>query len=186
MKIERRYEKEFGWNDDWNKKYEFHKNPILKPQENEDEKLIAWEKYRKFVDRWHNLESKMKIPKWYKFEPEASDGEFHRAAGHNSLKETDEIMFNYLKDKKWEDRVDTEETEETIRGEGIDTFVERSFFVVDCSQLLGFGGEAIVIRRDVADKVVSKYTDRQTDRNFEALKIMPWMKPNFDSGKRAR
>ena len=199
MKTERRYEKDSKWNDDWSEKYEFHKYSNQQNPKYEDEKLTAWQDYREFVKKWRDLESKMKVPKWYKFNPEASDGDFHGAAAHNSLKAMDEIMFNFLKDKKWEERVDAEEktdenkTEEN-KTEGNKTkYVERSYFVVDCDQLLGIGGEAVVIRKDVADKVVSKKdsekdseedSERTKGMKFEALKIIPMMKHNFESEER--
>jgi hypothetical protein len=53
--------------------------------------------------------------------------------------------------------------------------------VVDCSQLLGIGREAVVIRKDVADKIVQNEEDKPTDRKFEALKIIPMMQHNFES-----
>ena len=192
MKTERRYEVDFGWNDDWTKKYEFHKNSNQKPPEEEAEKLVAWEEYREFVKKWRNLESKMKVPKWYKFDPEDSNGDFYGDA-HNSLKGMDEIMFNFLKDKQWQERVDAKEkTEENKTEENKNKYVERSYFVVDCSQLLGIGGEAVVIRKDVADKVVSKKSEKDSEkeperprgRDFEALKIIPMMKHNFESEER--
>ena len=203
MKTERRYEKDSKWNDDWSTKYKFHKNPTQEPPKNEEEKFAAWQEYRKFVEKWRNLESKMKVPKWYKFDPEASDGDFHGGTGHNSLKEMDEIMFNFLKEKQWQERVDAEEktdenkteeikTEENKTEENKNKYVERSYFVVDCGQLLGIGGEAVVIRKDVAEKVVTKKSEndskedseRPKGRDFEALKIIPMMKHNFESEER--
>ena len=53
--------------------------------------------------------------------------------------------------------------------------------VVDCSQLLGIGGEAVVIRKDVAEKVVADKDPDKSDRDFEALKIIPMMKHNFEN-----
>ena len=64
----------------------------------------------------------------------------------------------------------------------VNPYEEKSFFVVDCSQLLGIGGEAVVIRKDVAEKVVAdKDKDKPLDRDFEALKIIPMMKHNFEN-----
>ena len=73
----------------------------------------------------------------------------------------------------------------------IRVYTLKSEFVVDCSQLLGIGGEAVVIRKDVRDKVKkdgdqSKNEEEgqsKDDRKFEALKIIPIMKHNFESEK---
>ena len=196
-----------GWKDEWIKApYEFNKlrrkqkpkKEDTEPQSQFDIKLAAWEKYQTFVEKWRKFQSNLKVPKWYKFDPEHINAtwgnqsgkdkiwkygsigeEFHNSLEHNSLRSMDETMFNFLKDKPWNQRIDAEETEDKKN-----KYEEKPYFVVDCGQLLGIGGEAVVIRKDVADKVVTKETDKQADREFEALKIIPMMKHNFESEER--
>ena len=175
---ERRYEDDFGWNKKWtDAPYEFHKNPNKEPNSAADsEKHTSWKNYREFVDKWSSLGSKMKIPRWYKFNPEETSGDFYGDDAHNSLKKMNETMFNFLREKEWQERIDAEDTEEKKN-----KYREISYFVVDCSQLLGIGGEAVVIRKDVAEKVVADKDPDKSDRDFEALKIIPMMKHNFEN-----
>ena len=104
----------------------------------------------------------------------------------------------------WKERIEAEEktdenkTEENKTKENKNSYEERSYFVVDCGQLLGIGGEAGVIRKDVADKVVSKKSEKDSEEGskkdserpkgmyFEALKIIPMMKHNFESEERLK
>ena len=174
---ERRYEDDFGWKKEWTDSYEFHKSPNQEPDSAADsEKHTSWKNYREFVDKWSSLGSKMKIPKWYKFDPEETSGDFYGDDAHNSLKKMNETMFNFLKEKEWQERIDAKETEDKKN-----KYIEKSYFVVDCSQLLGIGGEAVVIRKDVAEKVVADKDPGKSDRDFEALKIIPMMKHNFEN-----
>ena len=181
MSKERRYEIEHGWEDEWKDKYKFHLNPeepSKKDQEEDKKKYDSWKRFNDFVKKWPKLEENAKVPKWYKFDPTAEDGEFY-AADHNSLKKMDTTMFKFLKSKKWEVR-DSEQTDDKKN-----KYVEKSEFVVDCDQLLGIGGEAVVIRKNVADKVRKEKDKKEpTDPEFEALKIIPMMKHNFESEQR--
>ena len=175
MTKRRRYEIDFKWEDDWQNKYEFHQN-THKPSEKDKEKHDSWKRYQKFCEDWSKLEAKAKIPKWYKFNPTEP---FSFQHGHNSLKAMDPTMFNFLKSKKWKIR-DAEQTEDRKN-----KYTEKSEFVVDCGQLLGIGGEAVVIRKAVAEKVVvEKDKAKVNDLEFEALKIIPMMKHNFESEER--
>ena len=186
----RQYEKLYGWKDEWNKPAD------VKKQE-------SWNKYIEFKKDWKNLvpkEKEKKVPIWYKFDPEDEDLGLKNEA-HNSLGSVDDWkqMYNFLKKQKWIER-DAEQTEDNKN-----KYTEKSQFVVDCSQLLGIGGEAVVIRKDVRDKVKkdkvkSKDEDQskneekgkskdkdedqsKVDRKFEALKIIPIMKHNFENEK---
>ena len=175
MTKRRRYEVDFKWEDDWKNKYKFHQNPD-EPSKEEEEKYNSWDRYQKFCKEWSKLEGKAKIPKWYKFDPMDP---FSFQSGHNSLKAMDSTMFNFLKNKEWKIR-DAEQTEDKKN-----KYTEKAEFVVDCGQLLGIGGEAVVIRKAVAEKVVAeKDKTKVTDREFEALKIIPMMKHNFESEER--
>ena len=162
MKTPRRYEKQFGWKEEWTEA----KNKNLKIQTKE---------YKDFIKKWPNLEAKRKVPIWYKFDP--VNAKFDSQA-HNSMKSVKEweVMYNFLKGEKWLER-DAKQTEDNRN-----QYTEKSQFVVDCRQLLGIGGEAVVIRKDVAEKV-NKDKDKVEDRKYEALKIIPMMKHNFESEK---
>ena len=177
----RQYEKLYGWKDEW-KTNEFYKNQ--KPDSEDTEKLESWNKFQEFVKDWNSLVAKRKVPIWYKFNPEETDGEFGlMSSAHNSLKSVDEwkTMYEFLKKQKWNER-DAEQTEDKKN-----KYTEKSQFVVDCTQLLGIGGEAVVIRKDVKEKV-EKDNDQSDEekpnaREYEALKIIPIMKHNFESEK---
>ena len=188
----RKYEEEYGWNDEW-KEYKFYQNPDKKPEDKPEDpeqtkKQESWKKYQDFIKNWKSLVDKRKVPIWYKFNPVADDGEFGlNDNDHNSLKSVDEwkVMYDFLKDQKWNER-DAEQTEDKKN-----KYTEKSQFVVDCTQLLGIGGEAVVIRKDVKEKV-KKDKDQsdadqsgkdKPDREYEALKIIPIMKHNFESEK---
>ena len=156
MKIERNYEDENGWKKEW----------VNAANRNED--------YIDFVKKWTDLKNKMKVPGWYHFDPLNPK---IRPKGHNKMKDWDATMFNFLKDQKWKERM-TEKDEQ-----GRNQYEEKSSFVVNCSQLLGIGGEAVVIRKSVSEKVGSK---GQTDREYEALKIIPIMKHNFEDEEKVK
>ena len=178
----RQYEKLYGWKDEW-KTYEFYKrNPNQKPDD--ANQLESWNKFREFVDDWNSLVAKRRVPIWYKFNPEDEDGEFGLMSdSHNSLKSVDEwsTMYEFLKKQKWNER-DAEQTKDNKN-----KYTEKSQFVVDCTQLLGIGGEAVVIRKDVKEKVKKgedqSDEDQSNAREYEALKIIPIMKHNFESEK---
>ena len=90
------------------------------------------------------------------------------------MKEWDNTMFNFLKEQKWNQRKDEKDEK------GRNQYEEKSYFVVDCSQLLGIGGEAVVIRKSVQEKVGGV---KPVDLEYEALKIIPIMKHNFENEK---
>ena len=118
----------------------------------------------------------MKVPGWYHFNPEDPE---NPPEHHNKMKEWDETMFKFLKDQKWKERM-AEKDEE-----GRNQYEEKSLFVVNCSQLLGIGGEAVVIRKAVSEKVGST-PEEQKDREYEALKIIPIMKHNFEDEEKVK
>ena len=183
-----------GWKNEWIAPYEFYKSPNREPDSTADsEKHASWKNYREFVEKWSKSESKMKIPSWYKFNPEDTNGIFHGDDAHNSLKKMDETMFNFLKEKQWQEKIDAEETENKQN-----KYTEKSYFVVDCRQLLGIGGEAIVIRKCASEKVFgyldgyrskppwmdySTWTEIHAGREYVALKIIPIDEHNFENGE---
>ena len=160
---ERKYEEEHGWDEKWTTK----KIDLLK----EAPKSEEYARYIDFTKKWAELKRKSKIPGWYHFDPENPD---MPGDDHNSVKAWDQAIFNFLKDQKWIKKTDEKDTNDKFKYE------EQSKFVVDCTQLLGIGGEAVVIEKSVAEKVAGKVED---GREFEALKIIPIMKHNFEAGK---
>ena len=141
----RRYELEHGWEDKWSTE----KNPW-----ETDEKFLEFEQH------WEKLQNKMKIPGWYRFDPRNPK---NPEKGHNLMKEWDSSMFDSLKSQKWYDRVADKNHS-----------VEKSDFVIDCGNLLGIGGEGIVIRKSVTKRIRPPVKVDQEDA-FEALKIIPIM-----------
>ena len=153
----RRYELENGWKDKWTKE----KNP--------------WKTDKKFLEFeqcWRELKSKMKIPGWYRFDPRnpkkpekhnLMTGEFPHQTMFHSLREWDNSMFNSLKHQRWFDTMADKNQP-----------VEKSDFVIDCSKLLGIGGEGIVIRKSVTNKMSTSVEVHQEDA-FQAFKIIPIM-----------
>ena len=179
----RKYENHYGWKDEW-KEYKFYQNPNNIPEDKQE----SWKNYQDFIKNWKSLVDKRKVPIWYKFNPVADDGEFGlMSSAHNSLKRVDEwkVMYEFLKGEKWLER-DAEQTKDKKN-----KYTEKSQFVVDCKQLLGIGGEAVVIRKDVKEKVSTdegqsdknQSGEDHPDREYEALKIIPIMKHNFESEK---
>ena len=84
------------------------------------------------------------------------------------MKEFDRHMFYFLKDQKWMER----ENEKDEQGRYL--YEEKSSFVINCEDLLGIGGEGIVIRKSVSEKRIFDTTPEEyTDRKYEALKIIP-------------
>ena len=177
----RRFEIEHGWRDEWSTiEYEWKIGNIPRSHcvyqidetvyrqalkefadSNDDEtdlpeKLIQYKKFIEFTKKWAKLIRKMKIPGWYQFDPRTPK---KPQEGHNMMKEWDKPLFDYFKNKQWFDNCKN-------------GFAEVSEFVIDCSKLLGIGGEGIVIRKAVAEKICTG-TDEQNKREFEALKIMP-------------
>ena len=137
------------------------------------EKDPEYNEFRDFLDfkkKWADAQKKIKVPSWYLFNPD-SPNQYHD--NHNMMKAWDETMFHFLSDQKWNERK-AEKDEQ-----GRNQYEEKGMFVVDCSQLLGIGGEAVVIRKSVAEKVGATPED-QRDREYEALKIIPIMKHNFE------
>ena len=141
----RRYELEYGWNDTWSKE--------KAPWEN-DKNFLEFER------QWGELKNKMKIPGWYRFDPRNPK---IPETGHNLMKEWDEDLFNSFKHQNWNDTMaDTNHP------------VEKSDFIIDCSKLLGIGGEGIVIKKS-ASKPCGSTIKEHHDEVCEALKIIPVM-----------
>ena len=133
-KTPRRYEEQFDWNEKWTE------------AQNENQKNRPKE-YNDFIKKWSNLEEKRKVPIWYKFDP--VNTQFNSQAHIGSMKNVKEwkVMYDFLKKEKWLER-DAKQTEDKKN-----EYTEKSQFVVDCRNLLGIGGEAVVIRMDVSKKV---------------------------------
>ena len=129
MQIEREYEVEHGWNKEWVTESIYNSVPAM----DDVERYNMYNEFKAFEKKWTELINKKKVPGWYKFDPRNPE---KRPPGHNKMKEWDELMFNFMKDQKW-----------------IERECEQSSFVVDCAQLLGIGGEAIVIRKLVEERV---------------------------------
>ena len=139
----RRYELEHGWEDKWS---------------TEENPWETDEKFLEFEQHWRGLKTKMKIPGWYGFDPRNPK---KPETGHNLMREWDSSMFDSLKRQKWYDTAaDNNQS------------VEKSDFVIDCSNLLGIGGEGIVIRKSATKKIRPPVKVDQKD-TFEALKIIP-------------
>ena len=152
MKTKRRYEVEHNWNRKWEKG----------DWKNDTD-------FNKFKKKWATLKEKKKIPGWYRFNPENPE---NPDEGHNSVKAWDPSIFDFLKGQKWNKKIS--------EIDGKNQYEEQSKFVVDCSDLLGIGGEAVVIQKSIKEKKAGEVTD---DREYEALKIIPIMKHNFEEGK---
>ena len=142
----RRYELEHGWRDKWSTDQYLLKN---------DKEFLEFEK------QWRELESKMKIPPWYRFDPRYPNSK--KPENHNLVRAWDNSMFDSLKHQKWFDTMADKNQP-----------VEKSDFVIDCSNLLGIGGEGIVIRKSVTTKISSSVGLHQED-TFQAFKIIPIM-----------
>ena len=181
MTKERRYELEHGWDDQWI-------TEGIHELENPGKQDVNYEKYQKFVDferKWKDLENKKKIPGWYHFYPrdpkvvQLPNGEWipdpkrQINQDYNMMKKWDNVMFDFLQAQEWNERMENKDEK------GRNQYEEKPAFVVDCSQLLGIGGEAVVIKKSVREKV-GKASEDQKDREFEALKIIPIMKHNFN------
>ena len=82
------------------------------------------------------------------------------------IKNWDKNIFDFLREQKWMERVSS------VDCYGNYLYEEKSEFVVNCSQLLGIGGEGIVIQKSIAERV-GKIPKSSKDRKYEALKIIP-------------
>ena len=190
MEKERKYENEHGWKEEWVKYNQWRKdNQRIKEWDNYDwflgnskipdpkdevrykmyNEFHAFQPFMKefkaFEKKWSEVKTKMRVPGWYHFDPELPE---KRPSGHNKIKEWDQNMFNFLKKQKWVER--TNEKDE----QGRYLYEEKSSFVVNCEDLLGIGGEGIVIRKSVTEKrFVDMKPQEYTDGKYEALKIIP-------------
>ena len=91
---------------------------------------------------------------------------------HNKIKPCFPEMFDYLKDQKWIQRAHNDRN--------MNQFEEKSEFVIDCNQLLGIGGEGIVVRRaDISGP-------NNGEKTFLALKIISLKDSSPDSAKLMR
>ena len=151
MKIERRYELEYGWEDKWKteKIYELKEEPVNNPQ-----KLKQYKEYHNFIERWTKLEVNLEVPIWYCFDPRKPNKEHE---DHNRLRPWFPDLFDFLKDEKWNYVLNDNDD---INKNNLE---EKSEFVIDCKNLLGIGGEGIVIRKSIA-------------KEEKALKIIPLKK----------
>ena len=177
MKEERKYEYEHGWKEEWDVYGWFLRNS--KVPDTKDEVRYKMHKefhnFQAFMETasslWCELKDKMKVPGWYHFDPESPK---KRPRDHNKMKEWDENMFNFLKDQKWMERKNEKDEQ------GRYLYEEKASFVVNCEDLLGIGGEGIVIRKSVSEKRILDTTPvYQNDRKYEALKIIPIENINY-------
>ena len=144
----RRYEIDLGWKDEWiaKKIYQYQ----TKSQVPNDSLMILYENFLNFKRKWYDYENKENIPKWYKFDP--NDPEFI-SDDHNMVKQMDKKLFNFLAERTW------------IQKSPNNNNFETSELVVNFNQLLGIGGEGMVIR---------KITIQKNDiLKSQALKIIP-------------
>ena len=95
-------------------------------------------------------------PKWLKYDPKDSR--------YESLKTFEPKIFEFLKTKDFSKCQHQPESQEDIE------LPRTDFFEIDCSQLLGIGGEAVVIRLDKTKKVRRAPDEDSRD---EAIKIIP-------------
>lgn len=95
-------------------------------------------------------------PKWLNYDPSDPD--------YESLKASDPKIFEFLKTK------DFSKCQHQSEGQDDNDLPLKDFFEIDCSQLLGIGGEAVVIRLDKSKKVRRAPDEDSRD---EAIKIIP-------------
>ena len=95
-------------------------------------------------------------PKWLDYEPSKKE--------YESLKTWDPKIFEFLKTK------DFSKCQHQSDGQEKNGLPRNDFFEIDCSQLLGIGGEAVVIRLDKTKKVRRAPDEDSRD---EAIKIIP-------------
>ena len=116
-------------------------------------------------------------PKWLKYDPKDSR--------YESLKTFEPKIFEFLKTKdfsKCQHQPESQDDNEKNGQENDESQVNNNkknqeqklpktdFFEIDCSQLLGIGGEAVVIRLDKTKKVRRAPDEDSRD---EAIKIIP-------------
>ena len=163
--VPRRYEERYGWKAEWETQRIYNLPTDKLPTE-----------FLDFEKKWNEAKKKKEVPEWYYFDPRAPkfDDEKkpkHQASpNHNKMKDWDLSMFNFLKDQKWYKNSSSKQ--------------EVSELVVDCNQLLGIGGEGIVIRRSIAEKIYKENESKRlkTDETeYEAVKIIPLTAENFES-----
>ena len=160
MLNERRYEVEHGWKEEWYTKKIYKLGTTSDTPEPDRRNSELFAKYQDFLDfenKWKEIKDQYKVPGWYKFDPRNPD---KQKSDHNMMKAWDFDIFNFLKEQKW-----LEETRNHV-------YQEKSEIVIDCSQILGIGGEAIVIR-----------VPSETSEGYDALKIIPVLKYNFTEDK---
>ena len=167
MKIPRRYEVEYGWKDKW---IEQGICDLKEAPPDTDIMYTEYKNFETFKKKWADLTNKIRVPKWYRFDPE---NPHEIADDHNMIKKWDNKMYEFLKEQKWMERIPCVDCYGN-------QYEEKSEFVVNCSNLLGIGGEGMVIRKSIAERV-GKIPERQPDREYEALKIIPIKKSHFDS-----
>lgn len=158
----RRYEKEYGWKDYWETE-EFQQS--FTKQSLSGSKLSEFLVFNK---KWKELVNKKIVPSWYLFDPKDPN---RPQSGHNMLKSSDPQLFDFLKKQKWYHRISNNSKYH---------LEEKSNFIIDCDQLLGIGGEGIVIRKSVKTKIGAE-EDRQEKDRYEALKIVPIMNASKNS-----
>ena len=126
-----------------------------------------YKNYENFKTKWAKLKKKVKVPNWYLFDPENPE---EIADDHNMIKRWDAAMFDFLKEQKWM------EAEKDLQGRL--KYEEKSEFVINCSQLLGIGGEGIAIRKSVSERLFY-IPESLRNEKYEALKIIPILEENF-------
>ena len=171
MRIPRRYELEHGWEDKWIEQGICYLEQA--PSKRNAEIYRSFKDFEAFKQKWNDLKKKIKVPSWYCFNPESPSNPHN---DHNMMKNWDNKMFDFLKEQKWMKRIPS------VDCFGNYQYEEKSEFVVDSSQLLGIGGEGIVIQKAKAERV-GKIPESQINREFEALKIIPIMTQNSEDAE---
>ena len=176
MKVPRRYELEHGWKDEWIDQGVCYMQQAPDQSPQTDAIYESYKEFEKFKKKWANLKKIIKVPSWYLFDPE-NPKEFGN--DHNMMKKAwDESTFNFLKEQKWMER------KSELDAKGRNQYEETSEFVVNCSRLLGIGGEGIIIRKSVSEKI-GKIPENHKDREYEALKIITISKHNIENENKA-
>ena len=166
----RRYEQQYGWQDKW-----YDDILMLRKKEFNSSIFNEYDKFLDFEKKWNEAKEKKEVPVWYYFNPR---NPVFNENGRHTIKDWDSSMFNILIDKQWYEKT----TEENICDRK--TLKETSELVVDCNQLLGIGGEGLVIKRSIAQKIkqVKRIKRFKADETkYEALKVIPLTAENFDS-----
>ena len=135
------------------------------PDEVEDIKVTILDKNGQKRDYYQDdsldlIDKTIPPPKWLNYDPtDPNDG-----WKYESLKASDPKIFEFLKTKDFSKCQHQPESQED---NGLPL---KDFFEIDCSQLLGIGGEAVVIRLDKSKKVRRAPDEDSRD---EAIKIIP-------------